>query len=635
MTDAMKTPGGPEVSEPVEAGGAELAEGVGGALGRANRAGELDGADIRVALTLGRLTGETRERLLLAAARTVRAVRLGSVATGVEDLIAADRAFGDGSAGDLLDLIRTGPLFAPGGPLRLVAGLCYLDRYWRLQEQVAVDLLGRLDTPAPPVDRVRLTALLDLRFAGREDPAQRAAVELAVGSRLSIITGGPGTGKTTTVSAFLAALLDQPGPPPRIALTAPTGRAAVQLTTAVRTALEHSPGDLASQIDEATTIHRLLGSRADNRQRFRHHAGNPLTHDVVVVDETSMVSLTLMARLLEAVRPEARVVLLGDPDQLASVEAGAVLADMVSGIEQRTERTAGRPSVARLTRSWRTATAPALTALAEAIRDGDGDRALAVLASGGPEVSLQAAVSPALRRRIVGPAVELRRAAEAGLTQTALDLLDRHRVLCAHRGGPFGVEHWNRQIDAWTTQEHQALEPGLHSYYPGDDVPGRPLVATVNDYSLGVFNGDPGVLVRLPQDGSGGPAGSSDVVRPSAVRPGAVRPGAVRPGAVRPSAVEAVFRRGDRLITVVPGRLTGVVQAYAVTVHRSQGSQFDEVTVVLPSPESSLLTRELLYTAVTRARSRVTVVGSAESVLAALARPAARASGLGPRLADG
>ena len=365
----------------------------------------------------------------------------------------------------------------------------------------------------------------------------------------------------------------------RIALAAPTGKAAARLQEAVQLEV----GKLAPSDQEAlaglhaTTLHRLLGSRPDTSARFRHHRGNRLPHDVIVVDETSMVSLTMMARLLEAVRPETRLVLVGDPDQLASVEAGAVLADLVDGL--------GEGRIAALKTSHRFG--KSIGTLATAIRVGDADKAVEVLRAGGEHIEWIDTDDPRerLRNVLVRHAVALRTAAVLGDERAALQVLDDHRLLCAHRRGPFGVAYWNRQVERWLTEE--TGEPIWSSWYAG-----RPVLATANDYGLGLYNGDTGVTV-------------------------------VRDGALRVVIGDATF---------ATSRLADVETMHAMTIHKSQGSQADEVTVLLPQEESRLLTRELFYTAVTRAKERVRVVGSEAALRAAIERRAIRASGLARRL---
>jgi exodeoxyribonuclease V alpha subunit len=375
---------------------------------------------------------------------------------------------------------------------------------------------------------------------------------------------------------------------PRIALAAPTGKAAARLQEAVQ--LEVDMLDTAGQQRltglHATTLHRLLGSRPDNSSRFRHHRDNRLPHDVIVVDETSMVSLTMMARLLEAIRPDTRLVLVGDPDQLASVEAGAVLADMVDGLGAR-----GDTEIAALRSSHRFG--KSIGRLAEAIRVGDTNRVVEALRQGGDHIEWIDTGDPAeqLRKVLVPHALRLRQAAVLGDTGAALATLDEHRMLCAHRRGPSGAEHWNRQVERWLTEA--TGEPIWSSWYVG-----RPVLVTANDYGLGLYNGDTGVTV-------------------------------LHNGVLR-----AVVAAADEPLEFATTRLADVDTMHAMTIHKSQGSQAAEVTVLLPPEESRLLTRELLYTAVTRAKTKVRVVGSAAELRAAINRRAVRATGLRHRLQE-
>jgi exodeoxyribonuclease V alpha subunit len=297
-----------------------------------------------------------------------------------------------------------------------------------------------------------------------------------------------------------------------------------------------------------------------------------------------MVSLTMMARLLEAVRPDARLVLVGDADQLASVEAGAVLADLVDGLSARADL-----QVATLRTSHRFG--EAIGFLADTIRVGDADRALALLRSGDEHIEFIEDHDPADRlRSILTPhALRLREAALLGATDAALATLDEHRLLCAHREGPYGVRHWNRQVEKWLSEE--TGQPAWAEWYPG-----RPLLVTANDYGLRVYNGDTGVVVA-------GPDGLRAVIG----------------GATGP-------------LDFATSRLGDVETMHAMTIHKSQGSQADDVTVLLPSEDSRLLTRELFYTAVTRAKAKVRVVGSEAAVRAAIGRRAVRATGLRERL---
>ena len=604
-----------------------LAQGAPGALGVLNRAGLLGAADVHVAMRLGRLGDEQDERVLLAVALTVRAVRAGSVCL---DLAGAAAEHGVDGGALLPDpeewwaAVERSPLL--GTALQREGGLLYLDRYWREEEQVVRTLRARAGAPPPVVDETALAAALAAAFPEADSADQRLAAETAVRSWTSVITGGPGTGKTTTVARLLGVLHElaaAEGRSPRVALAAPTGKAAAQMTEALggaaggaataqpgmRVALAAPTGKAAARLQEsvreqaaglglppdlpAMTLHRLLGWRPDSRTRFRHDRGNPLPHDVVVVDETSMISLTMTARLLEAVRPAARLVLVGDADQLASVEAGAVLTDLVDGYGADPGSGVGSP-VVRLDRSRRFG--KGIGALADAVRRGDEQAVLSALAAGGPVTWVQPEdATNVLEAVLTDHALALHRAAEAGDAAAALRAFDAHRLLCAHRSGPYGVAHWNREVE-------RHLQDRLGRDWLPEWYAGRPFLVNGNDHGLQLFNGDTGVVCRAADGGL------------VALLGGAASDGA-----------------GPRRLATT--RLADVTTAHAMTVHRSQGSQFRAVTLLLPEPSSRILTRELLYTAVTRATTEVTVVGAEDAVRAAVSRRARRATGLGERLA--
>ncbi|MFP5068138.1 exodeoxyribonuclease V subunit alpha [Pseudonocardia nantongensis] len=658
------TPAAPE-RDPYDPRVARTATGV---LAAFNAADVLAPGDVHVARRLARLGGRgdptgdpagggaatdaEPEAVLLAAALAVRAIRNGSVCVDLRTV--RDTTAGEGEvAVDVSALpwpepavwraeCLAGPLVAdgdtapPGRPMRLVGDLLYLERYWQEEELVRTGFSDR-SGPVTAADPERLRAALD-RLLGRPGAErQRLAAAVAALRPVSVIAGGPGTGKTTTVARLLAVLHDLhaavPGRPPlRVALAAPTGKAAARLTQSVADAAAGMPDDDRAAVagTTASTLHRLLGSRGVSG-RFRHHRGNRLPHDVVVVDETSMVSLTMMARLLEAVRPDARLVLVGDPEQLASVEAGAVLGDLAAArgatepdlqsalvasgafradrrpLATDDEQAAASPGepcdprtiehgVVRLTRNWRFA--GTIAEFAAAVQAGDGDRAVELLSATTPELTWvdedADGVGPArlagLREDVVRAGTDLLGAAADGEAEQALRVLDRHRLLCGHRRGPHGVARWTMEAERWLA----AARPGFDAEAPW--YPGRPLLVTANDYDLGLFNGDTGVVVRAPEGR------------------------------------RAVFSREGVPASFEPARLGAVGTVYAMTVHRSQGSQFDRVTVVLPPPDSPLMTRELLYTAVTRAKESVRVIGTVAAVRAAVARPAGRASGLRERL---
>lgn len=583
-----------ELFEATSENDARLALRAKGLLAHANRAGLITAPDTHVAARLGAITGEERPEVLLAVALLSRAARAGSTCLDVRQVadLTPDLQWPQGSNWPepqaWAQACESGPLI-DAGVLRQEFGLLYLDRYWREERQVCADLQTRLSQPPPQVDEARLHSALERLFPGEGFAEQRAASELAARSWTTVLTGGPGSGKTTTVARLLALLADQTGDAPlRIALSAPTGKAAARLQEAVLEAAGQLAGDDAARLVQlhASTLHRLLGWRPGHRTRFAHDRSNPLPHDIVVVDETSMLSLTMTARLLEALRPEARLVLVGDADQLASVDAGAVLADLVAGLSDRPDS-----PVATLRGSHRFDAG--IRALADAVREGDADALLVALREGGNGAELIEDEDPVprLRPRLTRHACRIREAARAGRGEEALDLLGQHRLLCAHRRGPFGVQAWNRHVERWITEEtgDRLFEP---MYL------GRPLLVTANDYGLKLFNGDTGVVVR-GQDAT-----------PVAWMTGAS--GATRLGASRLGDVETM---------------------HAMTVHKAQGSEAADVIVLLPSDDSALLTRELLYTAITRARRRVSVVGSEAILRESLRRRALRATGLAQRLA--
>ncbi|WP_433678476.1 exodeoxyribonuclease V subunit alpha [Nocardia sp. CA-119907] len=622
----------------------QLAQRGTGLLRMFNEAGVLSAADVHVALRLGRMGREASEEVLFAAALAVRAVRSGSVCLELHRMreigVDADETWDAGTGIDPATLpwpdidavvaaLRVSPLVCggPAGPLqplRLVdaqatrdAGpLLYLDRYYQ-QEQTIRRVLTERSGYHPKVDPAIVRRELDRLFdtpVGAAPDRQRIAAALAATHWTTVVAGGPGTGKTHTIARILA-LLDahQKAHPKlpglRIAMAAPTGKAAARLQEAVR----EQADALGLPELTAATLHRLLGWQRGRATRFRYHEFNRLPYDVIVVDETSMVSLTMMSSLLAALRPDTRLVLVGDPDQLASVDAGAVLADLVAGpvvgvanpvLEQvlgaesiaaednpealtRLERARLRGGIVRLTRGRRFG--GKIAELAVAVRAGDADTALELLRAGGEELSLCTPddIAP-VRADVVRAAREVSTAALDGDAAAALTALESHRLLCAHRQGPFGVERWDRMAAEWAAAGGAGPDSHQAPWYAG-----QPLLVTANDHEARIYNGDTGVIVRMP-DGS----------------------------------LRAALQRGSEPYLVHPTQFPAVVTVFAMTIHRSQGSQYDTVSVVLPEPESTLLTRELLYTAITRARRHVRIIGTDDSIRAAIDRRVLRASGL-------
>ena len=532
-----------------------------------HEAGVLADADLHVARCLADIAGESDELAVLAAAFAVRAPRLGHVCSDLTTLsttvtVETDDSFDVSTlpwpdANEWLATVRASSLSQDGGPLHLEGDLLYLDRYWREERQVANDLLSRASDEAVTDD-------VD---------SQARAVETAATRRLTVIAGGPGTGKTTTVAKIIERLRAD-NANVLIALAAPTGKAAARLQEATN--------------HPASTLHRLLGWKPGNPSRFRHNRWNRLPHDVVIVDETSMVSLTQMARLLEAVRPDARVVLVGDPDQLASVEAGAVLGDIVAS---------DLPNIVTLDRTYRFK--GGIAQLAAATKAGDPDKVIDVLSAGHDDV-IWLDVDPAtasdselapIKDAVVEWGTTLTEAALRGDAEAALAALNQFRVLCAHRKGPYGVSTWTAKIESWLAD---ALGPDgpRRGWYPG-----QPLLFTENDYGLRLFNGDTGVVAQTADGG-----------------------------------LRAVFERDGTLLELSPHRLSSVQTVLAMTIHKAQGSQFGEAVFVVPPPASAMLTAELFFTAATRVRRRAVLVGSEHAVHKAVVAKVPRASGVGAAL---
>ncbi len=614
-----------------------------------NRAGVLAPADVHVALRIGRLGGDDDELVALAVAFAVRAPRVGHVRVDLGHV----RETAEGEVEDEVDLdslpwpdpdewarrVAASSLVAVGdddgagtagvAPIRLVGSALYLDRYWRDERAVAADLVRRAATEPGEADFSQLSVSIERLFGGEEDGEQRLATAVAALRGLAVVAGGPGTGKTTTVARIIGLLASRAEDAgfelPLVALAAPTGKAANRMQEAVHAAassMEVSETTRAHLLGlEAATVHRLLRARPDSASRFRYNRRNHLPHDVVIVDETSMLSLWLMARLVEAVRRDARLVLVGDPEQLASVEAGAVLGDIVGPASKglrmsstaRSQLEAATGVVVPVPPAGQSENggsaigngvvvlrtnhrfAGALAALAAGIRSGSADAVVAALGTGDPNVEWlpvdaaeadQTQLDP-VRRLACDTGERLVRAAQAGEGEVALDALGSWRILCAHRRGPAGVAAWNARVEQWLSAEVEGYSADGEWYV------GRPVIVTANDYSLRLFNGDTGVVV-----------------------------------ARQPAGVTAAFERGP----ISPSRLSGVDTVYAMTVHKAQGSEFDQVAVVLPQPTSRILTRELLYTAVTRAKARLLLIGTEEAVRAAVERPIARSSGLTERL---
>ncbi|MEM5385570.1 exodeoxyribonuclease V subunit alpha [Paraburkholderia phymatum] len=555
-------------------------------------------------------------------------------------------------------------------------GRLYLARYYDYERRLAQSLVGHARAPrgeaqqADPVSRSASPHALRerlLRYFGepRDDEIdwQRVAAVMALSGRLTIVSGGPGTGKTTTVVGVLACLLDARADL-RIALAAPTGKAAQRMQEALLARAGSLPPELAVRLPQTSfTLHRLLGTGPDGR--FRHHRDNPLPYDVIVIDEASMIDVAMATHLFDALAHDTHLVMLGDKDQLAAVEAGAVFAELSAqpafsdagvgaiatalGIDQDRLRVAlssasrdtqrseappfaddlfaapsdatsdaqSRPApladcVVWLERNYRFGLESAIGRLSVAIRRGDAQAALDVLetdpvAHRAAALHVDAEPAPSERtiQRLAAGFAPYADALAATLGEAAsgtapqplalFDALNRFRILCATRLGARGVDQMNAAMAAQVRRAARVPLTAGAQWFAG-----RPIMVTRNDYALGLFNGDIGIAL---------------------------------PGA--DGSLRVHFRGADgSLRAVSPAALPPHDTAFALTVHKSQGSEFDHAVLMLPSTFSRVLSRELVYTAITRARERVEVIGSRAVLTRAIATPTQRDSGLAARIAE-
>ena len=600
--------------------------------------------------------GETDEAVLMLVALTSQQLGQGHICLDLEKALGDPEALfppededdpggpaqwlAEQNASDLKKKLKASAVIDEGpgnAPLVFDGERLYLRRYWQYEQTVAEEIASRLNSTLAPPEQ--LPALLEKLFPEEDRRStpdwQKIACALATRSALTLITGGPGTGKTTTVVRLLgllqAAALEggsEKDKPLRIRLAAPTGKAAARLGESIGDAVDKLP--VAEEVrkripTEVLTLHKLLGRRPDSRH-FRHHRHNPLHADLVVVDEASMIDLEMTASLLDALRPNTRLILLGDKDQLASVEAGAVMGDLCRDADQGDydedtvqwiSNTCGEDisevagqggplarQTAMLRHSHRFGADSGIGALARAINDGDADEVnkawpkfddierldLNGLDDNRLEAHGLAGYRPYLKvleKERPEPGQDPEPWAEA-----VLDAFAEFQLLCALRRGPAGVDGLNRRIA--NTLHGEGLIARTEGWYEG-----RPVMVTRNDYGLGLMNGDLGITLRLPASEG--------------------------PGSLR-----VAFRLPDKsLKLVLPSRLDAVETVYAMTVHKSQGSEFDHTSLVLPETDNPVVSRELLYTAVTRARKRSSLLLPRERVLReALGRRTWRASGL-------
>jgi len=495
----------------------------------------------------------------------------------------------------------------------------YLFRYWEYEKKLAEGIRKRAKQNADGVDINLLAEGLDRLFQKNQDHDpdwQKVAAATSVLKKFSVISGGPGTGKTFTVVKILTLLLEQTkNKKLRIVLAAPTGKGAARLQEAIKNTkkiLTCSERIKEAIPDEASTVHRLLGS-IPGSPYFRYNAENQLPVDVMVVDEISMVSLSLMAKVHDAVPLDAWMILLGDKDQLASVEPGSVLGDICDTgkvhsfsqpycdtlkkveifIKSQREASPGiQDSIVHLQKSYRFEKGSGISELSEAVNDGDSNRALSLLKNEHyPAIKWKTLPTPKdlplhLKDKILSGLGKYLKTQDS---KNALALFEQHRILCALREGPYGVRYLNFLVEQLLRKEKLIA---LHQKWYS----GRPLMITHNDYSLRLFNGDVGIVL---------------------------------PDAENSNELRAFFPTSDgniRKFNLL--RLPEHETVYALTIHKSQGSEFDEILVILPDTPSPVLTRELIYTAITRAKKRVEIWGKEEVFQTAISSRIERTSGL-------
>lgn len=502
-------------------------------------------------------------------------------------------------------------------PLILRDGRLYLNRMWH-NEQVVARFFSEANAPLI-LDEALLTQTLAGLFPHSNDVDwQKVAAAVALTRRIAVISGGPGTGKTTTVAKLLAALIQMAGESRcRIRLAAPTGKAAARLSESLGGALRQlnlSDAQKAMLPTDAGTLHRLLGAQPGS-QRMRYHAGNPLHLDVLVVDEASMIDLPMMARLIDALPPHGRVIFLGDRDQLASVEAGAVLGDICAwaGAGYTPARAAElsrltgavvpageggvagslRDSLCLLQKSYRFGSASGIGQLAAAVNRGDRNGLEAVFAHGYSDISRQSLHTTEAYQAMLDAAESgydryLSLLHERASPESLLAAFGEFQLLCALREGPWGVSGLNTQLEQQLLRQRKIYQPRHSRWYEG-----RPVMIARNDSALGLYNGDIGIALDRGQG------------------------------------LRVWFPLADGTIkSVQPSRLPEHDTTWAMTVHKSQGSEFDHAALILPSQRTPVVTRELVYTAITRARRQLSLYADPQILTQAIATRTERRSGL-------
>lgn len=485
----------------------------------------------------------------------------------------------------------------------------YLLRYWQYEHRLAEYIRRSLEQSVPlstrsalDVDRKLLNAGLNRLFpgSGNKSDMQALAARTALERKFCVITGGPGTGKTTTVLKIIILLLEQAAEHPlKLSMVAPTGKAANRLTETIRASLKRvnrealSTETLLSKIPtETSTVHRLLGS-IKNSPRFRHDRHNPLPHDCVIVDEVSMVDLALMSKLVEALKPTCRLILLGDKNQLSSVESGSVLGDICFEPDpaESAKKSPLSGTIVNLVKSYRFDENSAIGRLSSLINEGEGEKSLALLGQSPPDLCWKQ----------IPPRANIRHHLEETFLQVyhsyfgttsaekAFQKVSQFGVLCALRSGPYGAVAINRLLEG-LLMDAKLIAPD-RTWYTG-----RPIMITRNDYKQQLFNGDIGITLPDSED---------------------------------ENRLKIFFNTGEKQYRkIIPARLTEHETAFAMTIHKSQGSEFNKVLIILSDQDVPVLSRELVYTGISRAREAIEIWGDEKVFLRAVSRRTERSSGL-------
>jgi len=472
----------------------------------------------------------------------------------------------------------------------------YLLRYWQYEQRLADFIHQNRQLSPPRLDMPLLEEGIRRLFPkARSHPDQQAtAARAALQNRFCVITGGPGTGKTTTVLKIIILLLEQAADHPiSLAIAAPTGKAANRLGESIRSSRTEADQQglttekVLSQIPEETyTIHRLLGS-IRHSPRFRHDRSNPLPYDCIIVDEVSMVDMALMSKLIESLRPDTRLILLGDKNQLSSVESGSVLGDICDVPENSAHH-----NIINLEKSYRFNEQSGIGRLSHLINNGLARESMKMLHQP-PSTDISWQQTP--RPGDVRPSLEealletYRHWFNAPTTESVFSMVSRFGVICALRSGPYGAIAINHLIELLLIEKK--LIPKNREWYIG-----RPVMVTRNHHQLELYNGDVGIVLPDNEDND------------------------------RP---KVFFDRGENVYRKIsPARMPEHETAYAMTIHKSQGSEFDRVLIILPNQDAPILSRELIYTAITRARESVDIWSNDDIFLKSVNRQTERSSGL-------